>query len=307
MRPSLVILAAGIGSRYGGLKQIEPVGPGGATIMDYSIYDALRAGFGKIVFVIRPEMETQFRTEIAARWTPRVPVAYAHQALDALPAGFRIPANRIKPWGTGQAVLSAAKVVQEPFAVVNADDFYGASSFRILGDSLRAEPAGGVPEYAMVGYRLRDTLSARGTVARAVCRCAPEGWLESIVEIVGLEKHGADARCQDERGAWRTISGDELVSMNLWGFRPAFFAQLRASFERFLHEQVSAGAENAVKSEFYLPAAVQDAIRAGAARVRVLPGREAWAGVTHRADADAVAALLRERAARGEYPEALWG
>lgn len=300
MKPTLVILAAGIGRRYGGLKQLEPVGPGGATIMDYSVYDALRAGFGRIVFVIRPEIEAAFGATLGRRFEKHVSVACALQDLSALPAGFDLPSGRTKPWGTGQAVLAAESVVDEPFAVVNADDFYGADSFAVLSGFLQREQ-GDVPTYAMVGYALRDTLSDVGCVSRAVCRCTSDGWLQSIAEIAGIEKCGPDGRCTDDAGRSQILSGDGLVSMNMWGFTPAVFDALRSAFRGFLQNH---GGSN--EAEFYLPSVIQDLIRTGRAGVRVLPSKDAWCGVTHPRDKTRVVAMIHELVARGVYPRALW-
>jgi dTDP-glucose pyrophosphorylase len=302
MNSTLVILAAGVGSRYGDLKQLEVVGPGGVTIMDYSIYDALRAGFGKIVFVIRPDMEAAFRATVGQRYKRRVPVAYALQRLDALPLGFAAPPGRTKPWGTGHAVLAAERLVKEPFAVVNADDFYGAGAYVGLSDFLRREEPEDVPTYAMVGYALRDTLTETGAVNRGCCRCTPDGWLERIIEVTHIERHGSDGRYPDESGKKRILSGDQIVSMNAWGFRPVFFDQLRARFECFLRE-------NAVSetAEFYLPAAIQDLMLAGHARVKVLPTKDTWAGITHSEDKPRVIEMISELIRRGRYPHRLWG
>ena len=264
MKPTLVILAAGMGSRYGGMKQLESVGPGGETIMDYSIYDALRANFGKALFVIREDMVDAFRETIGRRYEQHIPVAYAFQRLEDLPSGYTVPAGREKPWGTGQAVLAVAGHVNEPFAVVNADDFYGANSFAALGRFLQDDDTGDVPTYAMVGFTLRETLSESGTVNRGCCRCTPDGWLEEITEITNIEAHGDDARCVDATGNERVLSGDTRVSMNTWGFRPVFLEHLAARFERFLQQQ---GASPT--AEFHLPTGVQELIRAGRARVRV--------------------------------------
>jgi hypothetical protein len=301
MKPTLVILAAGIGSRYGGLKQLEAVGPGGATIMDYSIYDALRAGFGKAVFVIRPDMEGAFRETISRRYERHIPVAYAFQRLDAVPVGFTPPPGREKPWGTGHAVLAAQEAVHEPFAAINADDFYGANSFAALGEFLQQGHAGDVPTYAIVGFKLRETLSEAGAVNRGCCRGTPDGWLECITEITGIERHGPDARYIDESGNIQTISGNELVSMNLWGFRPVFFEQLRELFERFLQEN-----DASETAEFHLPTAVQELIRGGRARVRVLPTPDSWVGVTHRKDKPRVVRIIGQLVRQGQYPQRLW-
>ncbi len=300
MKPTLVILAAGIGRRYGGLKQLEPVGPAGETIMDYSIYDAVRAGFGQVVFVIRPEMEGAFHETIGRRYEQRIPVAYAHQRLDAVPAGFAVPPGRSKPWGTGQAVLSAADRVRGPFAVANADDFYGAGAFAALSAFLQEQQTG-TPVYAMVGYALRNTLSEGGAVSRAVCRHSPDGWLVDIVETVGIEPDGRGARRTDEHGHVHRFGGDETVSMNLWGFVPALLDELRRAFERFLRER-----GGSADAELYLPAVVQDAIKAGRARVKVLPSPDRWCGITNPRDKDGVVRFLGQLVEQGQYPPKLW-
>jgi hypothetical protein len=300
MKPALVILAAGVGRRYGGLKQLESVGPGGETIMDFSVFDAVRAGFGQVVFVIRPDMESQFHELIGRRYEQRVPVAYVFQRLDALPAGLAVPAGRTKPWGTGQAVLSAAEVVHEPFAVANADDFYGADSFGAISRFLQ-EPQTGMPTYALVGYALRNTLSESGAVSRAVCRCTSDGWLKDIIETHGIEREEAGARRIDQTGQVHRYSGDETVSMNLWGFVPAFLDELRTSFEHFLRASATS-----LDAELYLPAVVREALQAGRARVKVLPSTDRWCGLTNPRDKESVVHFLRGLVERGIYPRKLW-
>src|SRR6185312_3405752 len=261
-KPTLLLLAAGMGSRYGGLKQIDPVGPEGETIIDYSIFDAVRAGFGKLVFVIRHYIESAFREAIGARFEKRLPVEYVFQELDKLPAGFSVPPNRTKPWGTGQAILMAEEKIREPFAAINADDFYGANSFQVLAEHLRA----GGNDYAMVGFTLRNTLSEFGSVARGVCRADGENFLESVTEMVGIEKDGTGAKCKDAKEVLHQFTGDELVSMNMWGFTPTLFGHLRKQFTEFLKQH---GCE--VKSEFYIPKAVNELLAAKLALVKVLP------------------------------------
>jgi NDP-sugar pyrophosphorylase family protein len=300
MKPTLIILAAGVGRRYGGLKQLESVGPAGETIMDFSIYDAVRAGFGQVVFVIRPDMESAFHATIGRRYEQRIPVAYAFQRLDALPAGFSVPPGRTKPWGTGQAVLSAADSLHGPFAVANADDFYGAGSFAALSAFLQ-QPQTGAPVYALVGYVLRNTLSESGAVSRAICRCTAEGWLEDIVETHGIERDGDGARRTDEQGQAQRFTGNETVSMNLWGFVPAFVGELRSAFERFLSES---GAST--DAELYLPAVVRDALRHQRARVSVLPSTDRWCGITNPRDKEQVVAFIGQLVDHGVYPAKLW-
>ncbi len=301
MKPTLVILAAGMGSRYGGLKQLERVGPGGETIMDYSIFDALRAGFGRVVFVIRPDMEAVFREQIGARYEDRLPVAYAFQRLDALPAGLVPPPGRTKPWGTAHAVLAAEPEVHEPFGVINADDFYGAGAFEVLAGALRTPDEGDVPTHVLVAYILRDTLSDAGHVNRGVCRSTPDGWLEKITEMIKIRPHGDDAVYYDADGTEHIVPGDSLVSMNTFGFRLVFFEQLRARFARFIAQHADSPA-----AEFHLPVGIQELIDAGQARMRVLPTRDKWCGVTYPEDKPRVVRMIRELVAAGRYPERLW-
>jgi hypothetical protein len=295
-KPALLVLAAGMGSRYGGLKQIDPVGPNGETIIDYSIYDALRAGFGKVVFVIRRDIEDQFKQIIGARFEKKVAVDYAFQELDKLPPGFSVPNNRTKPWGTGHAILMAADAVREPFAAINADDFYGATSFRVLAEHLGS----GSADFAMVGFILRNTLSEFGSVARGVCKTNAGGFLESVTEMTKIERDGAAAKTVGPDGEALALTGDETVSMNMWGFTPALFGDLREQFVEFLKRH---GQEE--KSEFYIPAAVNGLVRAGRARVKVLRTTDPWFGVTYREDRPLVVDGIRKLIARGDYPEKL--
>jgi hypothetical protein len=296
-KPTLLVLAAGMGSRYGGLKQIDPVGPAGETIIDYSIYDALRAGFGKLVFVIRHDIEQQFREIVGARFEKRVAVEYAFQELDKLPPGFSVPAGRTKPWGTTHAILMAEKVVKENFAAINADDFYGQNAYQTLAQHLTS----GTPDYAMVGFILKNTLSAHGTVARGVSRVDVNNYLTSIVEMMKIEPDGSGAKNTEADGKITKLTGDEAVSMNFWGFTPALFPQIQAEFEKFLKK---AGGEQ--KSECYIPATVGDLVTGGRARVKVLRSPDSWFGVTYREDRPQVVESIRQLIARGDYPEKLW-
>jgi UTP-glucose-1-phosphate uridylyltransferase len=296
MKPALLVLAAGIGSRYGGLKQIDPVGPNGETIMDYSIHDAERAGFGKVVFAIRREIEEPFKKIIGARFEKKMAVDYVFQELDKLPPGFSVPPGRTRPWGTGHAILMAAEAVHEPFAAINADDFYGANSFRALAEHLQS----GSGDFAMVGFTLRNTLSEFGSVARGVCKTSGDGFLESVTELTKIERAGAGAKAAGPEGRAISLTGDETVSMNMWGFTPALFSQLRGQFTDFLRKH---GAEE--KSEFYIPFAVNEAIRVKSARVKVLRTPDAWFGVTYREDRPLVVEGIRKLIARGDYPEKL--
>jgi hypothetical protein len=294
---TLLVLAAGVGSRYGGLKQIDPIGPGGETIIDYSIHDAIRAGFNKVVFVIRREIETAFRESIGSRFEPRVSVEYVFQELDKLPPGFSVPPNRTKPWGTGHAILMGAEVINEPFGVVNGDDFYGPNSFRVLAEQLRS----GAKDCAMVGFTLRNTLSEFGSVARGVCQTNGDGFLHSVTELAKIEREGVGARYTDGVGGFHPLSGDETVSMNMWGFAPAIFGHLRGQFAEFL----KANMQNE-KAEFYIPSVVNVLIVTGQGRCRVLRTPDAWFGVTYREDRPFVIEGIRRLIARGVYPEKLW-
>jgi len=297
MKPTLLILAAGMGSRYGGLKQIDPVGPNGETIIDYSIYDALRAGFGKLVFVIRRDIEAPFREIVGARFEKHIPVEYVFQELDKLPPGFSVPPGRAKPWGTAHAILMAEAAIHEPFAAINADDFYGADSFRVLAAHLTS----GAADYAMVGFVLRNTLSEFGSVARGVCALSAGGRLTGVTERTGIEPDGTGAKAPGESGQTLRFTGDEPVSMNMWGFTPALFAELQSQFVEFLKAR---GREE--KSECYIPSVVNDLIRAGRAQTQVLRTTASWFGVTYREDRPFVVAGVRKLVTRGDYPEKLW-
>jgi NDP-sugar pyrophosphorylase family protein len=295
--PTLLVLAAGMGSRYGGLKQIDPVGPSGETIIDYSIFDALRAGFGKVVFVIRKDIEEAFRETVGARFEERVAVDYAFQSLDAVPPGFTVPAGRTKPWGTTHAILAGADAVHEPFAAINADDFYGAESFRVIAGHLTS----GAPDYAMIGFVLRNTLSEFGTVARGVCQLADGDYLKSIVEYLAIQRDGDSVKNTDASGQITRLTGNEPVSLNFWGFTPRIFDQLRESFETFLEQNGSDP-----KRECLIPTTMNDLVSAGEARVKVLPAEGSWFGVTYREDRPRVVEDIRALVATGAYPEKLW-
>jgi UTP-glucose-1-phosphate uridylyltransferase len=293
-----MVLAAGMGSRYGGLKQIDPVGPGGETIIDYSIYDAMRAGFGKLVFVIRRDIEAAFRETIGARFEKRLPVEYVFQELDKLPPGFTVPAGRTKPWGTTHAILMAEDAIREPFAAINADDFYGANSFRVLAEHLQS----GSPDYCMVGFILRKTLSEFGSVARGVCRTTPEGYLQGVTELTKIEPDGNAAKHTAADGVVHRLNGDEIVSMNMWGFTPKLFPQLREQLIAFLNQQ---GRD--LKSECYIPTVVNSLVDSARARCRVLRSADSWFGVTYREDRPRVVESIRTLIARGDYPQQLAG
>jgi len=300
MTPSLVVLAAGVGSRYGGPKQIDRVGPGGATLLDYAAFDGKRAGFERVILVVREGMEKEVREAVGDRIARRIPLAYAVQG-DALPPGFVPPSGRTKPWGTGHATLAAAPLLDGPFAVINADDFYGAGSYRVLAEYLRRPDRGRVPEFAIVGFPLVTTLSPDGPVSRGVCTVDGNGFLVSIREVLKVERDGENARELDESGAGRPIPGATPVSLNFWGFGKALLPALEAGFRRFLEENVGSA-----KAEYFLNTAVQALVDQGGARVRVLGGGGPWGGLTYPGDRPRLAALLQSLTARGEYPRDLW-
>jgi hypothetical protein len=296
-KPTLLVLAAGMGSRYGGLKQIDPVGPNGETIIDYSIFDAMRAGFGKLVFVIRKDIEAQFREIVGSRFEQRIAVEYVYQELDKLPAPYKLPEGRTKPWGTTHAILMAEGVVKENFAAINADDFYGQQAYKVLAQHLTA----GTPDYAMVGFILKNTLSDHGTVARGVSRVDGNNYLTHIVELMKIERDGTGAKDTGPEGKITMLTGDEAVSMNFWGFTPALFPQIKVEFEKFLKR---AGTEQ--KSECYIPATVGELVTSGQAKCKVLRSSDSWFGVTYREDRPQVVESIRKLIAKGDYPEKLW-
>ena len=296
-KPTLLVLAAGMGSRYGGLKQIDPVGPSGETIIDYSIFDAMRAGFCKLVFVIRKDIEQQFREIVGSRFEKRIAVEYAYQELDKLPAGYSLPAGRTKPWGTTHAILMAENIVKDNFAAINADDFYGRQAYEVLAKHLTA----GTTDYAMVGFILKNTLSDFGSVARGVSRVDANNYLTNIVEMMKIDRDGTGAKDTGPDGKITKLTGDEAVSMNFWGFTPTIFPQLRVEFEKFLKR---AGGEQ--KSECYIPATVGDLVVAQQAKVKVLRSADSWFGVTYREDRPTVVESIRKLIAKGDYPEKLW-
>lgn len=300
MSPTLVVLAAGMGSRYGGLKQIDPMGPSGETILDYSVYDALRAGFGRVVFIIRPDFEDAFRSGVAARFSDRVDVDFSFQTLDRLPAGFEVPEGREKPWGTTHAILCARQQIHGNFAVINADDFYGRDSYAVLSQHLQSiDPTS--TDFAMVGFTLRNTLSDHGSVARGVCVADGNGFLASIDEMTKIERDGRAARNTRDDGTVVALSGDEPVSMNMWGFTPRLFDHLDRVFREFLEQS---GRE--AKSECFIPLTVGQLVNEGTATCRVLRTDSSWFGVTYREDKEVVQASIADLIARGDYPPDLW-
>ena len=298
-KPTLVIMAAGLGSRFGGCKQITPVDAAGHIIIDYSIYDAVRAGFGKVVCVVKPEMEADFRAAIGDRIARSVDVAYAHQTIDRIPEGFQVPEGRVKPWGTAHAVLCAADLIEGDFAAINADDFYGRTAFQAAADFLRADSA----DHALVGFRIENTLTEHGSVSRGVCEVDGDGTLERITERIRIEPREGGAAYIEEGESEVFIPAGTMVSMNLWAFRHSILDELRARFVDFLRDKVPA---NPLKAEYYLPSVPDALIREGKGRVRVLDTAERWYGVTYPQDLEAVQAAMARMRAEGVYPEELW-
>lgn len=298
MKPTLLILAAGMGSRYGGMKQIDRLGPSGETITDYSIFDAIRANFGKVVFVIRKDTEADFR-EIFGRYASKIQIEFAYQELDRLPAGYSVPADRVKPWGTGHAVLVARDKINEPFVVINADDFYGAGAYAQMANHL-SKPTAEEDLYSMVGYVLENTLSDFGHVSRGVCDVDANGKLQKITERTQIQRKDGGIAFNDN-GNWKALTGHEIVSMNFWGFPKTFFDHLQAKFEKFI-----VGAINDPKAEFYLPFAVDELINEGKAKVTVLTSPDSWFGVTYREDRDSTVAKIAALVNDGKYPKSVF-
>ena len=303
VKPTLVIMAAGMGSRYGGLKQIDPVGPSGEIIMDYSIYDAMKAGFGKVVFIIRKEIEDAFRETIGNRISKIVDTAYVYQEVYKVPSNFEVPQDRIKPWGTAHAVLCCKDVVNTPFAVINADDFYGSTSFEEIGKFLsEVKDDREFYNYAMVGFQLENTLTEHGTVARGVCNVDNENYLVNITERTKIKKFEDAAKYTEDGESWIDIPKGSTVSMNTWGFTPSIFEELEEGFSKFLE----GNKENILKSEYFLPSVVDNLIAEGKAKVKVMTSKEQWYGVTYREDKPNVNKAINDLINSGVYPEKLW-
>ncbi len=303
MSPTLLVLAAGMGSRYGGLKQIAPVGPSGETIIDYSIFDAIRAGFGKVVFVIRKEIEADFKEVFLRKLEKHLPTEYVFQELEMLPAGFSVPEGRTKPWGTAHAILTAKQVVNEPFAVINGDDYYGVGAFAAMAAYLNGLTPETQAHFAMVGYHLQKTMSQYGSVSRGVCQTDATGFLQKVVERTKIQFTG-DGKVADlqENQPPLYLAEDSIVSMNFWGFTPAYFQLTEQLFIRFLQEK---GQE--LKSEFYIPFAVDELIQTQQAKVKVLRSPDQWFGITYSEDRPTVVDSLKALHDRGIYPERLFG
>lgn len=298
-KPTLVIMAAGMGSRFGGLKQITPIDAEGNSIIHYSVYDAITAGFGKVVFIIKHAIDEDFRA-LMQRVEQHIDVAYVYQENDRLPAGFSVPEGRTKPWGTGHAILCAKDEIPGDFAAINADDFYGRGAFTALADFFRSPHADN--EYAMVGYRLRNAMTANGTMARGICE-TENGRLTGVTERTCIEKRGDDAAFTEDGKNWTALSGDTVVSMNFWGFTPRILAELEARFPVFLRENLPV---NPMKCEFFLPTVANAQIHEGLGSVRVLHTDEAWYGVTYREDLPDVQAAVAALHAQGCYPDRLF-
>ena len=304
MKPTLVVLAAGMGSRYGGLKQVDPVGPSGEAILDYSVFDAIRGGFGKVVFIIRKDFEAEFKEKVGRKYEGLVPVDYCYQDLNDLPPPYKFPEGRTKPWGTAHAVRAARDIVKEPFAVINADDFYGRDSFAKLGEFLAGQSGQETASplhFAMAGYRLDLTLSENGSVARGICDVATDGTLKGVTEMTKLVKAGDMAENQENPDAPVKVPLDARVSMNCWGFTPKLFTELEDRFVKFL---AARGTE--MKSEWYIPFVIDELIKEGKADCKVLPTDSRWFGVTYREDKPYVVSEIAKLVASGEYPSKLF-
>lgn len=304
MKPTLLLLAAGMGSRYGGLKQLDGLGPNGETIMDYSIYDAIQAGFGKIVFVIRKDFEQEFRDKVLSKYEGHIPAELCFQALDKLPEGFTCPEGRVKPWGTNHAVMMAKDAIKEPFCVINCDDFYNRDAFMAIGKFLANLPEGAKGDYAMAGFRVGNTLSDNGSVARGVCGKDANGNLTDVVERTEIMRVDGEIKYKDENGEWQPVGGENVpVSMNMWGFTPDYFEHSESYFKEFLSDPKNM--EN-LKAEFFIPLMVDKLINDGTATVKVLDTTSKWFGVTYAADRQSVVDKIQSLVDNGTYPAKLF-
>ena len=301
MKPTLFVLAAGMGSRYGGLKQLDGLGPHGETIMDYSIYDAIQSGFGKVVFVIRKDFETNFRKKILSKYEGHIPVEVVFQSITDLPEGFTCPEGRQKPWGTNHALMMGKSVIHEPFAIINSDDYYGRNSFEVMAQELMALPTGSAGHYSMVAFKVGNTMSESGSVARGVCT-SENGYLSSIVErtAIAYDEHH-NITFTDENGQVQRIAPSTPVSMNFWGFTPDYFDHSEKAFVKFLQEHI-----NEPKSEFFIPTLVHELVHKGTAKVKVLTTESKWFGVTYNADRQGVVDKFAELHAHGLYPDKMF-
>ena len=303
MKPTLLLLAAGMGSRYGGLKQLDGLGPNGETIMDYSIYDAIKAGFGKIVFVIRKDFEKDFKEKILSKYEGHIPAELVFQSLDALPEGFTVPEGREKPWGTNHAVMMAKDVIKEPFCVINCDDFYNRDSFMVIGKFLSELPDNAKNAYTMVGFRVGNTLSKNGTVARGVCSTDENGLLTTVVERTEIMRVDGKVCYKDEQGQWVAIADNTPVSMNMWGFTPDYFDYSEAYFKEFLSDEKN---RTNLKAEFFIPLMVNKLVNDKTATVKVLDTTSKWFGVTYSADREGTVERIQSLINEGVYPAKLF-
>lgn len=303
MKPTLLLLAAGMGSRYGGLKQLDGLGPNGETIMDYSIYDAIKAGFGKIVFVIRKDFEDDFREKVLAKYAGHIPAEVCFQSIDKLPEGFTVPEGREKPWGTNHAVMMAEELINEPFCVINCDDFYNRDAFMVMGKFLANLPEGSKNNYAMVGFRVGNTLSENGTVARGICEKNEQGNLTTVVERTEIMRVNGAVCYKDEQGEWVAVDDNTPVSMNMWGFTPDYFKYSNAYFKEFLSDPKNM--EN-LKAEFFIPFVVNKLIHEGTATVKVLDTTSKWFGVTYAADRQDTVDRIQSLIDQDVYPNQLF-
>ena len=300
---TLVIMAAGMGSRYGGLKQIDPIGPGGEIILDYSVYDAVKAGFNKVIFVIKKEIEKDFKEIIGNKFDGVVDIDFAYQDINNLPEGFTVPEGRVKPWGTGHAVLSCKGMIDGPFAVINADDFYGRETFELIYNELnREKEEGDVYEFCMVGFRVENTLTENGHVARGVCQTNADGYLTDIVERTKIAIRDGKIMFTEDEENWTEIPEGTTVSMNCWGFTPVMMKELEDRFAACLERNK----DNMLKCEYFLPFVVDELLKENKAEVTVLSTKEKWYGVTYKEDKAVVVNAIREKVEKGEYPPCLW-
>lgn len=303
-KPVLVIMAAGMGSRYGGLKQIDPIDNQGQIIMDYSIFDAKKAGFEKIVVIIKEANEKDFKEAIGNRLADNIKVEYVYQNITNIPEGFEVPEDRQKPWGTGHAILSCIDVVDGPFAVINADDYYGREAFQLIYDYLISHEDDDKYRYTMVGYQLKNTVTEYGHVSRGVCEIDEQGHMLSITERTRIEKHGEHiAFTEDDGKTWNNLQEDTVVSMNMWGFSASALEELQKGFPLFLEEGLK---ENPLKCEYFLPSVVSDLLKADKATVEILTSTDKWYGVTYKEDKPMIEAAIQEMKINGKYPEILW-
>lgn len=303
MKPTLFLLAAGMGSRYGGLKQMDGLGPNGETIMDYSIYDAIHSGFGKLVFVIRKDFEKDFREKVVNKYVGHLPVEVVFQSLEDLPVGFTVPEGRTKPWGTNHAVMMGENVIQEPFAVINCDDFYGSDSFKVMGKFLSELPEGSKGKYSMVGFHIGNTLSESGTVSRGVCTQDKNNLLQTVVERTKIQRVDGVVKYLDENENWVAVDDETPVSMNFWGFTPDYFAYSNDYFKYFLGLEST---KQNLKAEFFIPLMVDKLIKDHTATVKVLDTTSKWFGVTYPEDRPDTVAKIKDLVDKGAYPAKLF-